>query len=87
MLKALGGFIDMLFKPLNALFSVPGGDAPKLVDKPPAYDIVSQGPLTLLEGLPAPVLVVVNRLPSTFQAESTKRPEIEEAVREIQREG
>ena len=85
MLKALGGFIDMLFKPLNALFYRPGGDAPKLVDKAPDYE--ARGPLEPLEGLPVPVLVVVAGLTSALQAESTKRPEIEDAIREIQREG
>lgn len=85
MLKALGGFIDMLFKPLNALFYRPGGDAPKLVDKAPDYE--TRGSLTPLEGLPAPVLVVVAGRTNALEAESTKRPEIEEAVREIQREG
>ncbi|MBE3120029.1 MAG: hypothetical protein IMZ50_14900 [Candidatus Atribacteria bacterium] len=85
MLKALGGFIDMLFKPLNALFYRPGGDAPKLVDKVPDYE--TRGPLEPLAGLPAPLLTVVAGLMSAAQAESGKRPEIEALVRELQREG
>jgi hypothetical protein len=84
-MKALSDFLDLIFKPLNALFYRPGGDAPKLVDKAPDYE--ARGPLEPLAGLPAPVLVAVAGRTNALEAESSKRPEIEEAVREIQREG
>lgn len=84
-LKALGDFIDSIFKPLNALFSIPRGDGPKLVDK--ALDYQARGSWTPLEGLEAPALTVVAALANPAGSEASKRVDIEEAIRDITREG